>query len=146
MAGSTDAGLIASSFKGWVDVYKESKEANEMQEILQSASGRVNSFGARNKASAMSATERSAWVQDQQVIVVIFNYWKREVKVERMRRFGREKNAKKKQQLIGVKGLFKNFATELESGLKDGTPRIDDVKMKKAAKRSSSGAPSPKSG
>jgi len=48
----------------------------------------------------------------------------------------KEKNEKRKQQLNGVKGLFKNFAAELETGLKQGTPRVE-VKKKGAPDASS---------
>merc|ERR1712100_683467 len=60
---------------------------------------------------------------DEGLCLAIFLYWKRESKVEGIKRIAREKNAKKKPQLLGVKNLFKNFASELDAGLKEGTPR-----------------------
>mmetsp|Transcript_130367 Transcript_130367/g.225384 ORF Transcript_130367/g.225384 Transcript_130367/m.225384 type:complete len:93 (-) Transcript_130367:219-497(-) len=87
--------------------------------------------------------DRSAYLNELGTYIVVFMYWKKDTKVERMRRWAKEKNDKKKKQLIGVKGLFKNFATELEQGLKDGTPRVDQSKKSRSR---SSGAPSPQSG
>merc|ERR1719390_35214 len=106
--------------------------------MMQNA-GKFGSFAARNKGAAGTAMDRAAAAAEQSTLIVIFWYWKRETKVERMRRYARDKNTKKKQQLIGVKGLFKNFANELEAGLKDGTPRAEGVVQKKR-----SGRPSPK--
>jgi len=150
MSAGTDSGLVQSCMKGWIDVFLEQKKAMEMEDIINNAGAKFSSFNGRNKASAGSAMDRAAQATEDSTTIVIFWYWKREVKVERMRRFARDKNTKKKQQLIGVKGLFKNFANELEAGLKDGTPRVDGgspvaaapKKEKKKSGRTSS--PSPK--
>merc|ERR1712226_1313388 len=101
--------------------------------MLNSASGRFNEFSSRNKSSAKGAMDRAAEAAENNILILFVWYWKREVKVERMKRYAREKNSKKKQQLIGVKGLFKNFANELEAGLKEGTPRYEPVAAPPAA-------------
>merc|ERR1712139_515512 len=147
MSAQTDSGLVQSCFKGWVEVFTEQKKANELEDIMANAQGKFATFGARNKASAGSAMDRSAAAAEMSTLIVIFWYWKRVTRVERMKRYARDKNTKKKQQLIGVKGLFKNFANELEAGLKDGTPRVASdggavqPKKKKSGRTSS---PSPK--
>merc|ERR1711881_473457 len=110
--------------KGWVDVFLEQKKANELEDIMAQNQAKFGSFGARNKASAGSAMDRSAAAAESSTLIVIFWFWKRETKVERMKRYAKDKNNKKKQ-LVGVKGLFKNFANELEAGLKEGTPRVE---------------------
>jgi len=120
---STDIGLIGMIFMAWKESFLEYKKQLEMEEMLNQNGGKFGSFGSRNKGAAMSANQRAAYAQDVGSMVVIFWYWKIFWQVERMRRFAKEKNNKKKQQLVGVKGLFKNFANELEAGLKEGTPR-----------------------
>merc|ERR1711972_549524 len=85
---------------------------------MNQKAAQLGSFNSRNKMSAMSATEKVAYLQDLQLQSFAFTIIKREIKVERAKRYFKEKNEKKKQDLIGVKGLFKNFATELESNLK----------------------------
>merc|ERR1719253_2268117 len=119
-----------------------------MEELVNGHGGKFKSFNTRNKQSAGSAMDRAAQAADDSVCIVIFNYWKREVKVERMRRFARDKNSKKKQQLVGVKGLFKNFANELEAGLKEGTPRTEQgaVQTQKKKKSGRTSSQSPKQG
>merc|ERR1719408_1210352 len=113
-----------------------------MEDLINNSGARFSTFNTRNKASAGSAMDRAAAAAEDSTYIVIFWYWKREVKVERMRRYARDKNSKKKQQLVGVKGLFKNFANELEAGLKDGTPRVE-MGASAAAKKKSGGSPSP---
>jgi len=142
MAQNSDTALVQSCMAGWIEFFMEQKKANEMQDMLESGTGRFNEFSKRNKGSAGSLMDRSAYLSELGAQIVVFMYWKKDTKVERMRRWAKEKNDKKKKQLVGVKGLFKNFATELEQGLKDGTPRTDASKRK----GKSSGAPSPKSG
>jgi len=125
MSDGSDSAIVQTCFKAWTDFIAEQKEALAMEELLSGAGGKFKSFNSHNKKNAGSVMERAAQAESDSVCIVIFNYWKREVKVERMRRFARDKNSKKKQQLVGVKGLFKNFANELEAGLKEGTPRIE---------------------
>lgn len=144
MSAGSDTGLIGTCFKAWVDVFMEQKKANELEDIMANAQGKFATFGARNKASAGSAMDRSAAATEMSTLIVIFWYWKREVRVQRMKRFAQDKNNKKKQQLIGVKGLFKNFANELEAGLKDGTPRIEGGSPPQRKKRSERTEASPK--
>merc|ERR1711988_775021 len=135
MSSATDSGLVQQCFASWVEVYTEQKKANELEDMLNSASGRFNEFSSRNKSSAKGAMDRSAEAAENNVLILFFWYWKREVKTARMTRYAKEKNSKKKQQLIGVKGLFKNFANELEAGLKEGTPRVDAGASKKRSSR-----------
>merc|ERR1711966_508128 len=127
MSSATESGLVQGCFKAWVEVFEEIKKANEMEDLMMQNAGKFKTFGARNKASAEEST-----------CIVIFWYWKRETRVQRMKRYAQDKNNKKKQQLIGVKGLFKNFANELEAGLTDGTPRpVEGSSQKKRSGRSS---------
>merc|ERR1719220_830966 len=58
--------------------------------------------------------------------------WKKDSKVERIRRLGKDKDAKRKKELVGVKSMFKSFASELETSLTSGTPRVD-IKPKRQA-------------
>lgn len=136
MANNSESALIQKVWSAWSEWYVEVKKSNELQEMLNSGSGRFNEFTRRNKASAGSAMDRAAHLQDQACYLAVFNFWKKHVKVERMVRWAKEKNQKKKNQLIGVKGLFKNFASELESGLKDGTPRIPAQKSHRSVSSS----------
>merc|ERR1712113_1307228 len=105
---------------------------------MNAKAAKMGDFNDRNKKGAMSATAKVAYLHDIQFMLWAFTFVKREVKVERARRYFKDKNEKKKQDLIGVKGLFKNFASELETNLKEGTPRLD------AKKRIHNGEPSPK--
>merc|ERR1719263_651139 len=145
MSAASESGLLGMILTAWIEVFTEQKKAYEMEAMLHGAGGKFGSFNDKNSKSAMSLTERAALAQDIGSMLVIFWYWKRELKVETMRRYAREKNNKKKQQLVGVKGLFKNFANELEAGLKEGTPRVESS-VSPQGKRSSGRAskPSPK--
>lgn len=106
-----------------VKKFAEFKKASGVKSLL------ANNFTTRNKASAHGAHGHGAVLAEQELIIFCMCHWKRETKVERMRRYGKEKNEKRKKDLIGVKGLFKSFANELETSLKQGTPRIEAVKQ-----------------
>lgn len=119
------SGCINAAFTGWAEAVKDAKESTAMEEMLNAKSSKLNAFSTRNKTGARTASQRVAILQDQAYTSFCLTFWKREAKCERMRRYGKEKNLKRKQELIGVKGLFKNFASELETSLKEGTPRVE---------------------
>merc|ERR1719152_594834 len=97
----------------------------EMKEMMENNQAKMSGFLGRNKHSADSVMQKAAEAQDLQVMLAPFHYWKREAKIEGMRRYGMQKDGKRKEQLNGVKTLFKDFAQELDMGLNAGTPRID---------------------
>mmetsp|Transcript_69159 Transcript_69159/g.202985 ORF Transcript_69159/g.202985 Transcript_69159/m.202985 type:complete len:534 (-) Transcript_69159:185-1786(-) len=130
MSSGTDSGLLQTIFQTWAEVVIEDKRAAEMEKAVAAKSAKFAMFNEKNKGSAMNAQEKNAWLQDQQLILALFNMWKREWKMETMRRYGKEKNDKRKKELIGVKGLFKDFASSLETTLQQGTPRVEDGKAK----------------
>merc|ERR1712072_138117 len=113
MSAANDTGLMQTCFKGWNDIYQEQKKANELQDMLNSNNSKFSEFSNRNKASAGNCMDRAAYLQELNYYTMFFLYWKKETKVARMRQYAKEKNNKKRQQLIGVKGLFRNFANEL---------------------------------
>merc|ERR1712039_1101811 len=96
-----------------------------MGDLVATKSAQTVGFKERNKKGAMSATQRGNAASDASTYILIFTYWKREARVDRMRRLGKEKNEQRKKELVGVKGLFKNFATDLETSLEKGTPRVE---------------------
>jgi len=128
MLESSDGGLVASVFQGWNDVLKEEREAAEMEAALNQKSAQISGFSNRNKGSAMSASSKAADIQDLEMVAWCWCVWKREMKVESVRKRGKDKNDRRKKDLVGVKGLFRTFADELESSLKAGTPRVEPPK------------------
>jgi len=130
MSAGTDSGLLQGVFQMWAEVVLEDKRASRMEKEIQAKSAKFAMFGEKNKGSALSAQEKSAWLQDQQMTLLTFNLWKREYKSETMRRYGKDKNDRRKKELIGVKGLFKDFAGSLEATLQQGTPRVEDARAK----------------
>jgi len=125
MVGSTDTGLITQCFQAWTTHAKEVAEAEKLQAQLDEKMNKLTGFAARNTQNAMQAANRLAQSMADCVILSAFVAWKRDCKVETMKRYGKEQNEKRKTQLKGVKGLFKNFASELDAGLREGTPRVD---------------------
>ena len=125
MCGNSDTSLMHLTMQGWREAIVEQKREAEMEEVNNNKKATVSSFVTRNKSSAMNASERAAYWRDLELTTYLFCIWKRESKVERMRRYGKERNEKRKKDLVSVKGLFRNFASELESSLKQGTPRIE---------------------
>lgn len=125
MSAATNTSQMHTFLQAWAEYVRETRDMHAQQEMLGGKASQLNGFAMRNKGSAKQEMMRMTLVQEHTAMYMCLGRWKRETKLERMRRYGKEKNNKRKQQLIGVKGLFKNFASELEQGLKEGTPRVD---------------------
>merc|ERR1719252_16188 len=104
--------------------------------MLNAADGKFAAFGDRNKKGAMSAGEKATAVKEYGLLNHSMLLWSEFCKVERLLRYYSNRIEGKKHQLSGLQTMFRNFATQLESGLKDGTPR-DAASIKGGSKRMS---------
>merc|ERR1712178_601814 len=125
MSSGSDSALLAMVLKAWIETFEEQKKQEALQGVLEAGASKMSLFSSKNKLSALGVLQKMADAQDMTLLIQTFNSWKKEAKVQNLKRYGKETNEKRKKQLQGVKGLFKNFASELEQGLKEGTPRIE---------------------
>merc|ERR1712151_1319589 len=109
MTSASESGLVAGMFQSWSEWIKEIKVGVEMEEKLNKKASQMGDFNKRNKKSATKTSERAAALIDTSIVVYCFCMWKREWKVEFMREYGKSKNDKRKKELVGVQGLFKDF-------------------------------------
>lgn len=125
IAKENDVVMLETVLLSWAEEAKLQQILKKDEEALDVHKGHLQEFCARNGASATKIQERTGGAYDDQLLILCFSTWKRETRVARVVRWGKERNARRKQELLGVKGLFKTFATDLESSLKDGTPRVE---------------------
>lgn len=125
MAMAMDSVLCAEVLKAWYQILADEKAGKELQETLDAKAGQLANFSGRNKGTAMGEMQRMIACLELGCISTTFRKWKEEARMSRLRRLGHEKNLQRKHALSNVKGLFKDFASELETGLKDGTPRVE---------------------
>merc|ERR1711937_244703 len=135
MNAATDSGLVEHVISTWIQAYKDDKKAQEMEAMLNGANSKFASFSARNKAGAQSAGAKATEVRDYGLVNRAFLLWTDVTKVERLLLFYSNRVEHKKHQLQGLQTMFRNFASQLETGLKEGTPRKDLEDSKKGSKR-----------
>merc|ERR1712025_1018598 len=123
MNSATDSGLVEHVISTWIQYRKEEKKAQEMEAMLNGADAKFGAFGARNKAGAMSAGQKATAVKEYGLVIHAWLLWTDVTKVERMLRYYQNRIEGRKHQLQGLQTMFKTFASQLETGLKDGTPR-----------------------
>merc|ERR1711985_72604 len=123
MNSATDSGLVEHVISTWIQYRKEEKKAAEMEALLNGADAKFGAFGARNKGAAMSAGEKATAVKEYGLVLHAWLLWTDVTKVERMLRYYQNRIEGRKHQLQGLQTMFRTFATQLETGLKDGTPR-----------------------
>merc|ERR1719482_1431852 len=123
MNSATDSGLVEHVISTWAQYFRDMKKAEEMEAILNGANSKFGAFSERNKAGAMSAGQKATAVKEYGLLNHSMCLWSEFCKVERLLRYYSNRVEGKKHQLQGLQTMFKNFANQLESGLKEGTPR-----------------------
>jgi hypothetical protein len=122
MTNANDSSLKQSVFQAWRDIVVETAAKDRMETELAEKGGALKSFSTRNKAGAQSVHKRAAALLDVETFIFFFVFWKREVKVDLMRRYGEKKVRDQKDSLVKVKGAVKGFAMDLDTTLRQGTP------------------------
>merc|ERR1719375_1334318 len=135
MAGANDTGLKAQCFGGWLQIVKDEKEGAEMEAMLANSDGKFKLFSERNGKNAKEVMRKATQQVEICCILKVFNPWKMDTRLEKLLRANHSRMEGKRGQLQSVQLLFRNFAQQLESGLKDGTPR-DAGKPKRLSKDS----------
>lgn len=144
MGAASETGLLAGVVKEWKEVVDDAKQENEVQEQLKMKSSRLAGMAQKSKANAKNNSTRMSELQDLQVLMFCFCFWKREIQVQRVKQYGRNRNQKREKELLGVKSLFRDFASKLDKTLDQDTttPRLQD---KGAAKPKRESPPQPRS-
>merc|ERR1712182_5792 len=134
MNSATDSGLVEHVISTWVQYRKDMKKAEELEAMLNGENAKFASFAARNKNGAMSAGQKATEVKAYGLLNHAMLLWTEVTKVERLLRYYTNRMDHKKHQLQGLQSMFRNFATQLESGLKEGTPR-DQAALKAGGRK-----------
>merc|ERR1712193_191862 len=134
MNSATDSGLVEHVISTWVQYYKDLKKAEEMEAMLAANNDKFASFSSRNKQGAMSAGQKATAIKEYGLYIHSFLLWTEFCRVERLLRYYSMRVESKKHQLQGLQNMFITFATQLEQGLKDGTPR-DTAAIKNGSKK-----------
>lgn len=116
--------IVKAIVGSWAQVVNITKWHLQLDEHHTAIQQVARGFVERNKTSATVHNEGHAAVFLFECLVVIFSHWKRDMLLERVHHWGRQTNERRKQELSGVKGLFKSFAAELETSISAGTPRV----------------------
>jgi len=118
MNASTDSGLVEHVMSTWAQKFKDDIEARKMELIMAENEAKFGALNGRQKDNAKGVMGR---VNEQMALNLMlrhFSYWAMDTKLERIMRHYSNKMESKKHQLQSVQHLFKNFATQLDQGLK----------------------------
>merc|ERR1712151_465066 len=119
MSAGTDSGLKHSMMSAWAQQYVEDKRERELEDILNSANSKFSEFSDRNSTNAKSVMERARLHLEEMVYRRHWNAWRLYARMEATEFMYRAKIEAKKQQLYGVQQMFRQFAAQLEAGMKE---------------------------
>jgi len=118
MNSATDSGLVEHVISTWCQAYKDNIEAKKMEEIMAANEAKFGALNGRQKDNAKGVMGRVNEQMELNCLLRHFSMWALDAKMERTMRYYNSKMENKKQQLHSVQHLFKNFATQLDQGLK----------------------------
>merc|ERR1711881_555255 len=95
------------------------KAINDFAEVMNGAHGKLTAFGDRNKKGAKSVMERAHEHQLTMLYLKVWGAWRLDTKVEQTMKIHQGRVDGKRQQLIGVQQMFRNFA-QLETNIQSG--------------------------
>merc|ERR550514_186127 len=123
MNSATDSGLVEHCISTWVQMFKDEKEAQKMDEMMNGNSDRFASLNGRQKDNAKGVMGRVNEQVDLNVMLRHFCAWALDAKLERIMRHYNGKMESKKNQLQSVQHMFRSFASQLDQGLRQASPR-----------------------
>lgn len=119
IAGNGDAVVTKLAWDAWVEMCKDAKKEAELAEALSNANAKFSNFGTRNGKNARSVMEKQKLQVEYMIMLRVLISWRLDARVEFVSRIHNGKVDAKRQQLVGVQHMFRNFASQLEVGLKD---------------------------
>lgn len=116
-ANVSDSGLSQACFAAWVQLHDEAKKEAELCEVLNKSTQKLDGLKGRSKASSGSVMNRASHHISQLILIRTMTAWRLDAKVSRITKVHSAKIEAKRQQLIGVQHMFRNFAEKLEKGI-----------------------------
>merc|ERR1719215_1283445 len=112
MIGSTETGLIQSTFKAWAEEALSEKKVRVSQDQQKSVQGLFAANNMRVSGAARGTGEKFCSLEDENIATQIFMNWLTWVQEMHILRYYNGKMDQKKQQLEAVGAMFKTFASK----------------------------------
>lgn len=120
MHAATTTGLIHEVFQAWCEFWKDEKQVNAYAEMMNAHGGKMGEFGNRNKKGAQSVMQRAHEHGLTMLYLKVFGAWRLDTKIEQTLKIHQGRIDGKRQQLLGVQQMFRNFAMQLETNIQSG--------------------------
>mmetsp|Transcript_62692 Transcript_62692/g.104252 ORF Transcript_62692/g.104252 Transcript_62692/m.104252 type:complete len:527 (-) Transcript_62692:192-1772(-) len=122
VSGGTDTGVMKNCLSAWIELYKQEKQEKEMEQMIHGQNERFKSLNLKQRGNAKSVASKANRMEEENMLMVFFQSWNMDTKMERVIRHYGGKLDQKKHQLDAVQNMFKSFASQLEQGI-GSTPR-----------------------
>mmetsp|Transcript_18240 Transcript_18240/g.31831 ORF Transcript_18240/g.31831 Transcript_18240/m.31831 type:complete len:179 (+) Transcript_18240:2-538(+) len=119
VTAATDTGLLQQALTAWIDYCFNGKKLRNLEDEVDGADDVLGSLKAIHREIGHSLSGRIGDQIDLNFMYSCWMAWQIEAKTNRIDKYYMVKIESKRKQLSSVQILFKSFAEELESGLKD---------------------------
>lgn len=130
-----DGALCNSCFQGLAQAWQEGKIEAETKKQNEEFQKQVGVLKECNKKRAHKVMEKSKPHLATQILQRMFYAWRLEARVENCLKLYHYKIDAKREQLVGVQQMFRNFAYKLESKLKDSGDTSRELQQGAAFRR-----------
>jgi len=118
-------GCCRAVFDAWLLMTQRQQEQHHADRCLEQVQDRLLVARQDSAKKTLATAGNLVRLQEDLHMQRLFAVWRRLYLMARMQRYARDQNTKKRLQLSGVKGLFRNFAQDLGQELSHGTPRTE---------------------
>jgi len=116
---SCESGLLDMVFTTWLAALGPGKSVLELERAVAGAPARLKMLSLNQRGTAAGVQGRVNEQMDLNILSQIMTLWQGESKLHRVHKYYTAKIDSKRKQLSSVQTLFRSFAGDLESGLKD---------------------------
>merc|ERR1719174_1592543 len=95
--------------------------------MMNGSQAKMNGFGSRNKNSAKSVMERAHEHNLTMLYLKVFGAWRLDTRMEVSLKKHQGRIDGKRQQLVSVQQMFRNFAKQLENNIQSGADSNRDL-------------------
>lgn len=122
VAGSSDSGCLSMALQTWQEFVENTRTEKALETELEGKVQKLAFFAEHNKKNGMTAVSKAAEAVEAAVLIRHFGTWRTWARMESVMRKHHSLIDAKRSQLVGVQQMFRDFAKQLEAGVKAEGP------------------------
>jgi len=128
LGGESDSVCIKLGWESWMKLVADAKHDAALANMLDGSKSALERLSFNGKNGAKIALRKAELYQTHGLLLQTLNAWRLDARLDRTLRQSHNQIEAKRMQLTGVQKMFRNFAVQLEAGLREGNDSARDMK------------------